>query len=297
MINLTSMYAEKFSSFECGFHSFLGQNRSQFHVKFFSFALLFLLFDLEITLIYPFAISIISNSIYGLMIVLIFMIIITIGFVYEVGKGALKIDSKQNTDISIDNNSKTFISYFEKGVILGTNNSYISRSSISGGLFKNTRRLHISLRKLVAGNVGTISKSYSTNSKHSSSISRSPSTPKGFGVRRDGMKNFYRELRFSLAMGLLFILLFTGPLKGLTHYTMSQVLYDSYYYTIGVALFIIFSGLISYIVAKSIQYAKGKGPDMNLHEFFFIFTISITITTFFIFIGYPLLGYFLGGGL
>lgn len=93
-------YAEKFSSFECGFHSFLGQNRSQFNVKFFVFGLLFLLFDLEITLIFPFAVSQSINGIYGLIIVLIFMIIVTIGFVFELGKGALKIDSKENTQIS-----------------------------------------------------------------------------------------------------------------------------------------------------------------------------------------------------
>ena len=50
-------YQEKYSIFECGFHSFLGQNRSQFSISFFIFALLFLLFDLEILLIYPYALS------------------------------------------------------------------------------------------------------------------------------------------------------------------------------------------------------------------------------------------------
>ena len=49
--------AEKRTAFECGFHSFLGQNRSQFSISFFIFALLFLLFDLEILLIYPYALS------------------------------------------------------------------------------------------------------------------------------------------------------------------------------------------------------------------------------------------------
>ena len=44
-------YQEKDSAFECGFHSFLGQNRTQFSISFFIFALLFLLFDLEILLI------------------------------------------------------------------------------------------------------------------------------------------------------------------------------------------------------------------------------------------------------
>lgn len=92
-------YAEKFSSFECGFHSFLGQNRSQFNVKFFIFGLVFLLFDLEITLIFPYAVSQSMNEVYGLIIALIFMVIITVGFVYELGKGALKLDSKQNTGL------------------------------------------------------------------------------------------------------------------------------------------------------------------------------------------------------
>lgn len=99
-------YAEKFSSFECGFHSFLGQNRSQFNVKFFIFGLVFLLFDLEITLIFPYAVSQSMNEIYGLIIALIFMVIITVGFVYELGKGALKLDSKQNTGLSNQNTSK-----------------------------------------------------------------------------------------------------------------------------------------------------------------------------------------------
>ena len=88
-------YQEKYSIFECGFHSFLGQNRTQFGVKFFIFALIFLLLDLEILLTFPFALSEYVNDIYGLSIALIFIIIITIGFVFELGKSALKIDSRQ----------------------------------------------------------------------------------------------------------------------------------------------------------------------------------------------------------
>jgi NADH-ubiquinone oxidoreductase chain 3 len=88
-------YQEKYSIFECGFHSFLGQNRTQFGVKFFIFALVYLLLDLEILLTFPFAVSEYINDIYGLIITLIFIGIITIGFVYELGKSALKIDSRQ----------------------------------------------------------------------------------------------------------------------------------------------------------------------------------------------------------
>ena len=88
-------YQEKYSIFECGFHSFLGQNRTQFGVKFFIFGLVYLLLDLEIVMIYPFAVSEYENGIYGLIVVLIFIVIITAGFVFELGKNALKIESKQ----------------------------------------------------------------------------------------------------------------------------------------------------------------------------------------------------------
>jgi NADH-ubiquinone oxidoreductase chain 3 len=88
-------YQEKYSIFECGFHSFLGQNRTQFGIKFFIFALVYLLLDLEILLTFPFAVSEYLNNIYGLLITLGFIGIITIGFVFELGKSALKIDSKQ----------------------------------------------------------------------------------------------------------------------------------------------------------------------------------------------------------
>jgi NADH-ubiquinone oxidoreductase chain 3 len=93
-------YQEKYSIFECGFHSFLGQNRTQFGVKFFIFALVYLLLDLEIVMIYPFAVSEYENGIYGLIVVLIFIVIITVGFVFELGKSALKIESKQTKEIS-----------------------------------------------------------------------------------------------------------------------------------------------------------------------------------------------------
>ena len=90
-------YMEKKTAFECGFHSFLGQNRTQFTISFFIFALLFLLFDLEILLIYPYTISAYNNSAYGLMVMLIFFVLLTGGLVFEIGKKALTIYSKQNT--------------------------------------------------------------------------------------------------------------------------------------------------------------------------------------------------------
>ena len=88
-------YLEKDSAFECGFHSFLGQNRTQFSISFFIFALLFLLFDLEILLVYPYVVSAYTNEIYGLVIMLVFFLVLTLGFAFELGKNALKIESRQ----------------------------------------------------------------------------------------------------------------------------------------------------------------------------------------------------------
>src|SRR6201985_3212947 len=89
-------YQEKISVFECGFHSFLGQNRTQFSISFFIFGLLFLLFDLEILLVYPYVVSAYVNNIYGLIIMLLFFLLLTIGLVFELGKNALSIESKQS---------------------------------------------------------------------------------------------------------------------------------------------------------------------------------------------------------
>src|SRR5436189_3517107 len=115
MINLIlaphNPYKEKDSVFECGFHSFLGQNRTQFSISFFIFALLFLLFDLEILLVYPYVVSAYTNSVYGLMIMLIFFLALTLGFAFELGKNALKIDSRQMLILtSKQSNSTTCIS-------------------------------------------------------------------------------------------------------------------------------------------------------------------------------------------
>ena len=107
MRNLTQTYQEKYSIFECGFHSFLGQNRTQFGVKFFIFALVYLLLDLEILINFSFRSSGYENNIYGLIITLGFIIIITIGFIYELGKSALKINSRQTITMTKFNSSST----------------------------------------------------------------------------------------------------------------------------------------------------------------------------------------------
>ena len=103
-------YLEKDSAFECGFHSFLGQNRTQFSISFFIFALLFLLFDLEILLVSPYIVSAYTNGIYGLVIMLIFFLVLTLGFAFELGKNALKIDSRQFT---LYKNNSNYLIYLQ----------------------------------------------------------------------------------------------------------------------------------------------------------------------------------------
>lgn len=90
-------YQEKDSAFECGFHSFLGQNRSEFSISFFIFALLFLLFDLEILLVYPYIVTSYENGEFGLVMMLVFFLVLTLGFAFELGKNALSIESRQVT--------------------------------------------------------------------------------------------------------------------------------------------------------------------------------------------------------
>lgn len=115
-------YEEKKRAFDCGFISFLGQNRTQFSISFFIFALLFLLFDLEILLVYPYLVSAYTNEGYGLTVVLMFLLALTLGFAYELGKKALTIDSRQV--ISSIKNGPLYISVLAASItlnILSTN--------------------------------------------------------------------------------------------------------------------------------------------------------------------------------
>lgn len=86
----------KISPFECGFISILGQTRSNFNINFYLVAMLFLIFDLEILLIFPAALSLYQISIFGFSIALIFFIVLTVGFVLEIGSGAIQLISSGN---------------------------------------------------------------------------------------------------------------------------------------------------------------------------------------------------------
>lgn len=84
---------QKVSAYECGFQPVYGQTRSSFQIHFMVVALLFLIFDLEIILLYPLAVSMYQVSGFGLSIAIIFFFVLTIGFVLEIGSGAIKLSN------------------------------------------------------------------------------------------------------------------------------------------------------------------------------------------------------------
>ena len=82
---------EKLSAYECGFEAF-GDSRMEFDVRFYLVAILFIIFDLEIAFLFPWAISLGTLGPLGFWSMMIFLFILTIGFVYEWKKGALDWD-------------------------------------------------------------------------------------------------------------------------------------------------------------------------------------------------------------
>ena len=82
---------EKLSAYECGFEAF-GDSRMEFDVRFYLVAILFIIFDLEIAFLFPWAISLGNIGSLGFWSMMIFLSILTVGFVYEWKKGALDWD-------------------------------------------------------------------------------------------------------------------------------------------------------------------------------------------------------------
>lgn len=81
----------KVSAYECGFQAIVGQTRSTFQIHFYIVAMLFLIFDLEILLLFPVAVTLYQVSTFGFSIAIIFFIVLTIGFVLEIGSGAIAL--------------------------------------------------------------------------------------------------------------------------------------------------------------------------------------------------------------
>ena len=81
--------SEKVSAYECGFEAF-NDSRGQFDVRFYLVAILFIIFDLEVAFLFPWAVSLGNIGIFGFWSMMVFLGVLTIGFIYEWRKGALE---------------------------------------------------------------------------------------------------------------------------------------------------------------------------------------------------------------
>jgi len=81
--------AEKLSAYECGFEAF-DDARRKFDVRFYLVAILFIIFDLEVAFLFPWAISLGEIGAFGFWSMLVFLGVLTVGFIYEWRKGALE---------------------------------------------------------------------------------------------------------------------------------------------------------------------------------------------------------------
>ena len=82
---------EKLSSYECGFNAF-DDARMKFDVRFYLVAILFIIFDLEVSFLFPWAAAFGQLGVYGFWSMMLFLAVLTIGFIYEWKKGALEWD-------------------------------------------------------------------------------------------------------------------------------------------------------------------------------------------------------------
>ena len=80
---------EKLSAYECGFEAF-DDARGRFDVRFYLVAILFIIFDLEVAFLFPWAITLGKIGLFGFWSMMIFLLVLTVGFIYEWKKGALE---------------------------------------------------------------------------------------------------------------------------------------------------------------------------------------------------------------
>ena len=80
---------EKLSAYECGFNAF-DDARMKFDVRFYLVAILFIIFDLEVSFLFPWAVAFKQLGILGFWSMMVFLAVLTIGFIYEWKKGALE---------------------------------------------------------------------------------------------------------------------------------------------------------------------------------------------------------------
>ena len=89
IVSLRRPDQEKLSAYECGFEAF-SDARGKFNVRFYLVAILFIIFDLEIAFLFPWAVSLGKIGFFGFWSMMIFLVVLTIGFIYEWKKGGLE---------------------------------------------------------------------------------------------------------------------------------------------------------------------------------------------------------------
>ncbi|MDR3375985.1 MAG: NADH-quinone oxidoreductase subunit A [Ancalomicrobiaceae bacterium] len=82
---------EKLSAYECGFNAF-DDARMKFDVRFYLVSILFIIFDLEVAFLFPWAVSFSHVGAFGFWAMMVFLAVLTLGFIYEWKKGALEWD-------------------------------------------------------------------------------------------------------------------------------------------------------------------------------------------------------------
>ena len=80
---------EKMAAYECGFDAF-DDSRRQFDVRFYLVAILFIIFDLEVAFLFPWAVALGGIGLFGFWSMMLFLVVLTVGFIYEWKKGALE---------------------------------------------------------------------------------------------------------------------------------------------------------------------------------------------------------------
>ena len=95
---------EKVTPYECGFSPVYGQTRAPFSIQYYLVGILFLIFDLEILLLYPLATSLYQVGSYGFVIAVAFFLVLTLGFMFEWGKGALYFTDQRSAIRAPQNN-------------------------------------------------------------------------------------------------------------------------------------------------------------------------------------------------
>lgn len=88
ILNRYTSNKEKVSTYECGFETF-GDAKNKFDIRFYLVAILFIIFDLEIAFLFPWAVTLTEIGVFGFWSMMCFLFTLTIGFIYEWKKGAL----------------------------------------------------------------------------------------------------------------------------------------------------------------------------------------------------------------